>query len=315
MQAPDLPALFAAAAGHPLPPDARLAVAVSGGPDSLGLLAMAAEAWPGRLTALTVDHGLRAEAVAEAAQVTALCAAREIPHQVLRWDGPHPSSNIQAGARTARYRLMADWCAAARTPYLLTAHHEEDQAETLLMRLARGSGLAGLSGIRRQRPLSTSVLLVRPALTLPRAALAAAAHAAGWLPLVDPSNTDPRHNRTHARALLAREPRLLPAAALARSAAALAEAEAALDWATDRAFASRTSPAPGGLSLDLAGLPQALQHRLLLRALAVLGAAPRGSAVARLLARGGGSVSGIRVRSGPLWSLSRAPPRAKTAPE
>jgi tRNA(Ile)-lysidine synthase len=309
--------LIGEALGKTLAPETRLAIAVSGGPDSLGLLALAHAALPGRVTALTVDHGLRAGSAAEAAQVASLCAAAGIPHHVLSWPGPHPRANLQAAARAARYALMADWCQRHDVPVLLTAHHAEDQAETLLMRLARGSGLAGLSGIRAARPLAPGVMLVRPLLTTPRTALADAARAAGWTAIDDPSNRHPRHDRTHVRALLAREPGLLPASMLATSAACLAEAEAALDWATDRAFESRVTQHANGLGLDLAGLPQALQHRLLVRAFAQLGAAPRGSAVARLLARGGGTLAGLRLRAGaglrlragPPWTLTPAPPR------
>jgi tRNA(Ile)-lysidine synthase len=206
---------------------------------------------------------------------------------------------------------MADWCSAHQTPYLLTAHHAEDQAETLLMRLARGSGLAGLTGIRRHRLLPGGVMLLRPCLALPRARLAAEAAAAGFVPIIDPSNTSPRHDRTHTRALLGREPRLLPAGALAQTASALAEAEASLGWATERAFASRVTATETGFTLDLEGLPSELQRRLLDQALTRLGAAPRGRAIARLLARGGGTLGNIRVRAGPLWHLSKAAARAR----
>lgn len=304
-----LPALIANALGAALPADARLAIAVSGGPDSLGLLALAQASCPGRLTALTIDHGLRAGSAAEAAHVARLCQAAGIPHHTLVWSGPYPRQNLQAAARAARYALLAQWCSAHAIPYLLTAHHAEDQAETLLMRLARGSGLAGLTGIRAARPLAPGVTLVRPLITTPRAALAAAARAAGWTALDDPSNSHPRHARTHVRALLVREPDLLPPPALAASAAHLAADQAALDWATARAWESRVTISATSLALDLAGLPQALQHRLLARAFAHFGTAPRGSAIARLLARGGGTLAGQRLKSGPVWTLAPAPQR------
>jgi tRNA(Ile)-lysidine synthase len=276
----------------------------------MGLLAMAAAACPGRIVVLTVDHGLRAGSAAEAAHVAATCDTHALPHHLLRWAGPYPKANVQAEARRARYQLLGDWCTANQMPYLLTAHHAEDQAETLLMRLARGSGLAGLTGIRRHRLLTSGVIVLRPCLGLPRARLAAEAAAAGFVPVVDPSNISPRHDRTHTRALLAREPRLLPAGQLAQAANALAEAEASLVWATDRAFASRVTATKAGFTLDLDGLPNELQRRLLDQALIRLGAAPRGSAVARLLARGGGTLGSIRVRAGALWHLTKAAPRA-----
>lgn len=148
--APDLSGLIAAALGRPLPAQARVALAVSGGPDSMALLALAAAALPGRITALTVDHGLRAAAAAEAAGVAAQCAARGIAHATLRRDGPPIRANVQARARAARYALMADWCRAHGAGLLLTAHHADDQAETLLMRLNRASGSDGLAGIDRK---------------------------------------------------------------------------------------------------------------------------------------------------------------------
>jgi tRNA(Ile)-lysidine synthase len=304
-----LPALIDAALGAALPADARLAVAVSGGPDSLGLLALTRASLPGRVTALTVNHGLRSGSAAEAEHVAALCRAADIPHHILVWPGPHPRRSVQAAARTARYTLMTAWCVANRTPYLLTAHHAEDQAETLLLRLARGSALAGLTGIRAARPLAPGVMLVRPLLAQPRKLLEDAAHAAGWAPLTDPSNTNPRHDRTHVRALLAREPVLLPASALAASAAHLAADEAVLDWAAARAWEGRVTITTTGLALDLAGLPQALQLRLLARAFAHFDTVPRGTAMARLLARGGGTLAGLRLRKGLVWTLVPAPAR------
>ena len=306
---PALAPLVEAALGAPLPATARLAIAVSGGPDSLGLLALAHHDFHDRITALTVDHGLRDGSAAEARHVASLCAGSGIAHHTLVWAGPHPRSNLQARARAARYALMADWCHQNRVACLLTAHHAEDQAETLLMRLARGSGLGGLSGIRACRLLAPGVQLLRPLLTVPRATLHNATRAAGWPALTDPSNTSPRHDRTHVRALLSRAPDLLPATALAGSAACLAQAEAALDWVATRAFESRVAVTPHGLTLDLAGLPAELQHRLLVRAFAHFGEAPRGSAIARLLVRGSGTLAGLSLRPGPPLRLEPAPPR------
>ncbi len=313
---PDLPALIGAALGRPLPADARIAIAVSGGPDSLGLLALAAAALPGRITALTVDHGLRAEAAAEAAGVAAQCAARGLPHVVLRRSGPPLAANVQAQARAARYALLADWCRGHAHGLLLTAHHADDQAETLLMRLNRASGGDGLAGIRPARDLG-GLWLVRPLLALRKAELAAIAAGAGWQAVDDPANHDPRHDRTGYRALLAASP-LLDAGALAASAAHLAAEAEALAWAADLAFASRVSREGAALLIDAGGLPAALVQRLLARALAELGATPppRGGAVARLAARlgagGQGTLAGIMARAlpgqPPKWRLQPAPP-------
>jgi tRNA(Ile)-lysidine synthase len=312
----DFAGAVAAALRRPLAPETRFAVAVSGGADSLGLLLLAARAFPGRVTALTVDHGLRAAAAAEAAGVAAKCAEYSVPHETLHWHGAKPRGNVQAAARTARYRLMAQWCAAHDCALLLTAHHADDQAETLLMRLQRGSGIAGLAGIRAARRLAPGVTLLRPLLGVRRADLAAIVAAAGWTPVADPSNADPRFDRTAARAVLAQVP-ALDAGRLALTAAALAEAEDALDWAAARAWDGAAAVLADQIRLDVAGLPDELARRLVLRAIATLNpaAAPHGPAVSALLARlaagGTATLAGIRVRGGDWWQFSRAPPRRK----
>ncbi len=313
---PDLAELTAAALGRPLRADERLAVATSGGPDSLALLTLAVAAFPGRVTALTVDHGLRAGSAAEAASVAAQCAARSIAHVTLVRDGPALSANIQAQARAARYRLMADWCAVHGVGLLLTAHHADDQAETLLMRLNRGSGSAGLAGIRSARPLRPGLVLVRPLLGQRKARLAAIAAAAGWAVVADPANHDPRHDRTAMRALLAAAPGL-DAHALAVSAGHLAAEAEALDWAAARAWDGRVTTAGTALLIDAQALPAALVQRLLARAVTQLsGQAARGGDIARLAARLGvgkaGTVAGVMARPGAIWRLSLAPPPTAT---
>jgi tRNA(Ile)-lysidine synthase len=312
----DLPGLMAAARGSPLADAARLAIAVSGGPDSLALLGLAVAAFPGRVTALTVDHGLRAESAAEAAGVAAQCAARGIPHHVLRWDDGAPGPGVQAAARTARYRLLGDWCAAHRHDVLLTAHHADDQAETLLMRLARGAGAGGLAGIRACRPLAPDVQLVRPLLGVRRATLAALATAQSWQVVDDPSNHNPDFTRTQARQLLAGAD-WLDVPAMAAAAAHLADAETALAWAAARAWDGRVEQRHGALWLDVADLPAELVQRLLRRAITSLNpdAAPRGPDLARLAARlaagGSGTLAGVQAKADGktgLWLLQPAPP-------
>jgi tRNA(Ile)-lysidine synthase len=125
----------------------RVGIAVSGGPDSLALLLLAHAAIPGGIAAATVDHGLRAEAAGEAAFVAALCATLGIPHATLRPGAPI-TGNIQSSARKARYALLEIWADQHNLDWIATAHHADDQAETLLMRLSRGAGVAGLSGVR-----------------------------------------------------------------------------------------------------------------------------------------------------------------------
>lgn len=295
-----------------------LALAVSGGPDSMALMALAVEALgPARLRALTVDHGLRAGSAAEAAGVAATAATLGVAHATLRWDGPHPVAGLQAAARRARYRLMRDWCRARGIGWLATAHHADDQAETLLMRAARGAGPRGLAGIRPRRRLGGGVRLIRPLLDWRRAELAAIAAATGWPISNDPSNADPRFARARARALLAGTPWLDPQG-LAAAAACQRDAEVALAWAAARAWAGRAVVGPGPeVLLDAAGLPRAIQLRLVARAVRTVApdAQPRGPALARLRARlaagGRATLGGVLAdaRAATAWRFTPAPPR------
>lgn len=312
---PDLGARLTALVGRPLDGAGRIAVAVSGGPDSMALLWLAAETFPDRLLALTVDHGLRPEAAAEAAMVAAHCAAHGIAHRTLLWTGPKPAAGLPGAARDARYALMAGACVEAGVTMLLTAHHADDQAETLLMRLARGGGAGGLAGIRPVRALAPGLLLVRPLLGCRRAALRAMVTAAGWPFVDDPSNADPDRRRTQARRLLAATGWLDPRG-LAQAADNLAAAEAALAWAADRAWAGAATAAADGVRLEAGDLPAEVQHRLVRRAIGSLAPAakPRGTELARLAGRlaagGGGTLAGVRARAlGHVWHFSRAPSR------
>ncbi len=312
---PELAALIAAALGRSLAPDARLAIAVSGGPDSIALLHLAATQFAGRVVALTVDHGLRDGSADDAATVARRCASDGIPHATLAWVGDKPGAGVQAAARAARYALMADWCTDAGIALLLTAHHADDQAETLLMRLARGSGSSGLAGIRATRSLERGVTLVRPLLGVRRAELAAIAVASGWPAVDDPANRNPRFARTAARSLLGATP-WLDVSRMAEAVAHLADAEAALAWATNRAWAGGAHVTAVGIALDTAGLPAEITRRLVHRALVSLApdAAPRGPDVARLIARlmagGTATLAGVRATGGgSLWHFSPARPR------
>lgn len=298
-----------AALAGPVP--AAFGIAVSGGPDSLALLLLADPAFPGQLEAATVDHGLRAESTAEAAFVRDLCATRSIPHATLT--GPPVEGNVQSGARALRYRLLGQWALARGLPFILTGHHQDDQAETLLMRLRRGAGLAGLAGIRPRAEIDGLVVL-RPLLGWRRAELAEVVAAAGLIPVDDPSNRDDTYDRARLRKHLV-ETDWLDNPALARSAAALAEAEEALDWTAEQLIAERTDGAQGGLTFDAADLPAELRRRALLRLLALLVPAdpPRGDAVQRLLAAldagETATLAGVKCEGGPVWRLSPAPPR------
>ena len=314
-------AAVAALVGRPLAAGEPFAVAVSGGSDSLALLLLAHAAFGDCVRVLTVDHGLRPAAADEAAMVAGHAAALGVPHTTLHWAGPHPAANLQAAARAARYGLLRDWCAAHGTSWLATAHHRDDAAETLLLRLARGAGTGGLAGIRPRRDLGGGVTLLRPLLGMAKADLAAVVAAASWTAADDPANRDPRFDRTQARALLAATP-WLDAARLAASAAHLADAEAALAWTADAAWRSRVDIAPDTIVVDAAGLPHDLARRLAIRAVATLapGIPLRGTAVERLLralACGTGTtIAGVLAHSvtrggTPQWQFRRAAPRRK----
>lgn len=281
---------------------------MSGGPDSLALLLLSHAAYRGRVIALTVDHGLRATSAGEAAMVAHVCATRGVPHATLTWSGDKPAANLQAAARAARYALMRDHCAARGINWLLTAHHADDQAETLLLRLARGSGAGGLSGIRARRDLGEGVTLLRPLLGVRRADLRAVVDAAGLAPVDDPANRSPAYDRTAARQLLVATP-WLDAARLADAAAHLADAEAALAWTAGLAWDSRAE-AGETVVIDVAGLPRELRRRLVVCALAHFGTESRGPAVEQLVERLSAGVEstlgGVQARGGDKWTFRRA---------
>ncbi len=291
-------------------PDARIGLAISGGPDSMALLHLAATALPGRIEAATVDHGLRPEAAAEAALVARACAALAVPHAVLRVTLADAAS-IQAAARRARYDALADWCRDRGLAALATAHHADDQAETLLMRLARGAGLAGLSGIRERRDLG-GIALVRPLLGWRRAELAAIVRCVETVS--DPSNDDPHYDRTHVRALLAAAGEAIDPLRLAASAAHLADAEAALGWVVEEAIRSRVDRAePGLVAADLEGLPREIRRRILARLIAESDSPVDGptleTAMLRLETGQVATVSGLKLSPGNPILVEKAPHR------
>jgi len=181
----------------------RIAVAVSGGADSVALMLLAMNTF--EITALTVDHGLRPESALEAEKVAGQCRDLGINHVTLRWNEEKPTANIQAAAREARYRLMAEWCRSNEIEYIAVAHHQDDQAETVLLRLARGSGVYGLAGMATTRDME-GVTLVRPLLTFPKAALVdyLSNRSVRWIE--DPSNQSDAYDRVKIRRLLENPP-------------------------------------------------------------------------------------------------------------
>jgi len=183
-----------------------IVLAVSGGPDSVALMWLAARwrrtlARGPRLVAVTVDHGLRAEAKAEARDVKRLARALDLPHRTMRWTGAKPKTGLPAAARAARYRLLAQAARASGATHILTAHTRDDQAETLLLRLLRGSGIAGLAAMARQSERD-GVLLARPFLHVSKSQLIATLKKAKLGFADDPTNRDLNFARPRIRTLM-----------------------------------------------------------------------------------------------------------------
>ena len=218
----------------------RVILAVSGGPDSTALMLLA-KRWQDRrprspeLVAATIDHRLRRESKTESAVVAKLAKKLGLRHRTLVWSGKKPKTGLQQAAREARYRLLVGLAQKLKADAIATAHTLDDQAETILMRLARGSGLSGLAGIRR-RSEREGVTLARPFLKLPKTRLLATLKKAGIAFAEDPTNRDPRFARPRLRRIagvLAEEG--LDAARLAGLAKRFARADAALAATVDAA--------------------------------------------------------------------------------
>jgi tRNA(Ile)-lysidine synthase len=262
-----------------------LVLAVSGGPDSTALMVLAAR-WrqslksKPKLIAVTIDHGLRKESKCEATGVARLARKLGIAHRTLRWHGTKPAAGLQQAARHARYRLLADAARAAGAAHVLAAHTRDDQAETVLIRMSRGSGLSGLAAMSRFAVLPGSggqIRLVRPLLDIPKARLVATVRAAKIPFAEDLSNRDPRFTRARLRGLMAALAREgLDAGRLALLARRLKRADLAIEAAVDQAeddLVVRCS-GPSARSLDASGyarLPAEIGMRLLGRAVATAG--------------------------------------------
>ena len=273
---------------------------------------LANAALPGRIEAATVDHQLRTGSAAEAAAVAKLCQTLAIPHAVLAVDVA--PGNIQAQARAARYAALDGWLTARGLAALASGHHADDQAETMLARLNRASGVAGLAGIRARGLVpGTDVPLLRPLLGWRRDELAEVVAAAGVSAAQDPSNHDERFDRVRLRKALARAD-WLDVPALAASAGHLADADAALDWAAQREWAEAVSREGLGM-LYRPRAPRAIALRVLERICREMGEEEvRGSALARLFAtlraRQTMSIGNLVARAThDGWRFTRAPQR------
>ncbi|MEO6388347.1 MAG: tRNA lysidine(34) synthetase TilS [Croceibacterium sp.] len=306
-----LVARFAAELERLWPEGGKLGLAVSGGPDSLAILLLAETAIPGRFEVATVDHRLRPEAADECAMVAQVCADRAISCEVL--EVTVEAGNVQSAARDARYDALVQWAQARGLTALATAHHADDQAETLLMRLNRGSGVSGLAGVRERGPVPGADLpLIRPLLGFRRAELARIVAGSGLLAVHDPSNADPRYDRARLRREIADSDWLDPTA-LASSASNLASAADGLEWAAGREWDEHVSETASQVRYRPSA-PRAIAMRVVARAIARFGGKPRGRDLARLLDRlesgESGNLGGVLASvEGEDWVFRREPPR------
>jgi tRNA(Ile)-lysidine synthase len=336
LTAAEVRSLFADLSDHP-----ALVLAVSGGPDSTALLVLAAR-WRKalrrgpKLVAITIDHGLRPESRREAAAVKRLAQSLGVSHQTLRWTGRKPSTGLQQAARLARYRLLAAAATKAGARHVVTAHTLDDQAETVLIRLARGSGIGGLAAMARSAPVpvegASGISIVRPLLGVPKARLVATLRKAGIPYAEDPTNLDMRFTRARLRAAMpALEREGLVPQRLALLAKRARRADAALEAAVAQAvteLAPEPWPRLGPITFPAgryADLPSEVALRLLGRAIdwtgnegpvelgklealfAALTAATAGARFRRTLA-------GALITSfGDRLVVERAPPRRRAA--
>lgn len=276
-----------------------LGLAVSGGPDSLALLLLAHAALPGQIAVASINHGLRPEAAGEVALVERITQERGIPFTALTVT--LAPGNVQAQARAARYAALAEWAAARGLGAVATAHHADDQAETLLMRLNRGSGLAGLAGVRAvSRIAGSEVTLLRPLLGWRKAELADVVAEADITPALDPSNANPDFDRARLRAQISATDWLDPAQ-IAASAAHLAEGWQALQWYAEcdwHEMVMRDDTAPDALGFTYcANVPRIIGLETIIRIIAELGGhatrAEAGRAWDRLWAGENASLGGV----------------------
>lgn len=292
----------------------RVLVAVSGGPDSLALLLLTHAVLGDRCRAATVDHGLRAESGEEAAFVARLCAARGIEHATLTAPLPDRAgrtANLSARARALRYRLLEDHAAATGADHIATAHHADDQLETLVMRLNRGAGVAGLAGVRAR-----GGRIVRPLLGWRRAELVALVADQGIVAVDDPSNVSDRFDRARLRKALAQVD-WLDADRWGQSARALGDAEDAIAWMVRQLETECVTAGDDSIVLRPGNLPFEIRRRLVERCVLRIDplAEIRGPALVatvNALTAGERTMLGAVLatpRPGPEWRFSPAPPR------
>ncbi|MFK7867666.1 MAG: tRNA lysidine(34) synthetase TilS [Roseobacter sp.] len=280
-----------AASFLPHPPE-KLGLAVSGGSDSTGLLYLLheiADDYSIDLSVVTVDHGFRVEAIREIAHVAARCAELDVNHTVLRWRDWDGQGNKQDAARRARYALMTDWAKARQIQTMALGHTSDDQAETVLMRLARGSGVDGLTAMVPRR-IKNGVVWLRPLLGTGREELRDYLNQRGISWCDDPTNEDDRYDRIKARKALAiLKPLGIDASSLGQVASNMSRARDALDWQAFLEARKMVKVRAGALAIDWRGyrtLPDEIARRLLVNALLWIGGAeypPRRRSVAQAM--------------------------------
>jgi tRNA(Ile)-lysidine synthase len=270
----------------------RIGVAVSGGGDSVALLALMADWARAQSIALhvaTVNHGLRPEAVAEADTVATLAKAFGVSHDILDWTDWDHRGNLQDAAREARISLMSAWAKARAIPAIALGHTRDDQAETVLMRLARGSGVDGLAGMSA-RSTRADIVWLRPLLNVSRADLRSQLRARGLTWAEDPSNDDPKFDRVKARqALQALAPLGITSERLVQTAARMAAARDVLAQTAVSEARKIVTLHQGDVLIDHAGLfalPLELRDRIFAQALCFVSGAsyrPRRDGLQRML--------------------------------
>jgi tRNA(Ile)-lysidine synthase len=264
----------------------------------MAMLLLAEAAIPGQFEVATVDHGLRPESAGECAMVEAVCAAQSVPCETLRIEVA--SGNLQAEARRARYNALAEWATRRGLSAIATAHHADDQAETLLMRLNRGSGLAGLAGVREEGMVRYhGNTLVRPLLTFRRAELSEIVGLSGLEPVQDPSNEDERYDRARIRRALAEADWIDPVA-LARSVSLLGEAQRAVEAVAEEEYLNRAFPEDDGVRYYPGSPARFIEVEVVMTIISRMGRTAARSDVARLVQRlhrgQTGNLAGILVR-------------------
>lgn len=243
--------------------------------------------------------------------VAEICAAYGIPHRILTVKVAR--GNLQDKARIARYAAMGKWMEERGLAALATAHHADDQAETFLMRLNRGSGVPGLAGVRaRGNVPGTQLALLRPLIGWRRDELAGIVAASGLEAAQDPSNEDPRFDRVRLREAL-RTADWLDVPAIAMSAAHLADAEGVLQWATQREWDEAVEVGEGEIRYRPKA-PVTIRIRILARAIGMLGVEPRLGSVADLIRKlqngKDATLGGVVARvDKDCWTLRKEPPR------